>query len=155
MKILTKIKAFTLSEMIVVLLLTTILVSMAFAVLRLVEHQMAAIGGNYKWNTELNLLKQSLWIDFNRHDRIWYDASTEQLVFNNGLGEVVYEFQEGFIVKKLDTFHLKIEKKRFFFNGSASTNGEIDAIDIMLSKEQGNKQLFVFKKNAATTHINN
>ena len=51
-----KISAFTLNEMLVVLLVTTIVVSMGFAVLQLVQQQMGGIDRNYERNTELNLL---------------------------------------------------------------------------------------------------
>jgi len=66
----SKIKAFTLNEMLVVLLITAIVVGMSFAVLSLVQQQMHGIDGNYKKNTAFNLLKQSLWFDVISFDRL-------------------------------------------------------------------------------------
>ncbi|UJH68669.1 hypothetical protein [Allomuricauda sp. SCSIO 65647] len=154
MKRVTKIAAFTLSEMLVVLLLTTVVVGMAFAVLNLVQRQMQGIDGNYEQNTEFNLLRQSLWFDFNQYDGVWYDAKKSELVFANELYETVYGLHEAYIVKQQDTFFVEVAKREFFFKGQEQLSGEIDALGFGLSKKNGSQQLFVFKKNAATSHLN-
>tara|TARA_R110002094_G_scaffold202065_1_gene173391 strand:+ start:295 stop:504 length:210 start_codon:yes stop_codon:yes gene_type:complete len=59
-----KIKAFTLSEMVVVTILTSIIVGIAFSVLSLVQRHMYSIKQNFNNNTELSKLEQALWIDF-------------------------------------------------------------------------------------------
>ncbi|MEM9650388.1 MAG: prepilin-type N-terminal cleavage/methylation domain-containing protein, partial [Bacteroidota bacterium] len=64
MKGVKKLRAFTLSEMLVVLLLTVIVVGLAFSVLNLVQRQMSGIESNYARNTAFDQLKQSLWVDF-------------------------------------------------------------------------------------------
>lgn len=149
-----KIKAFTLNEMLVVLLITTILVGMAYAVLNLVQRQMHGIEGNYERNTEINLLRQSLWIDFNAHEGIWYDEDKAELFFANELKEVTYKITKDHIIKNRDTFHIQIIDKVFFFKGKSRLSGEIDALDIRMSKENGSKRIFVSKQNAATSYIN-
>ena len=107
-KVTSKIKAFTLNEMLVVLLITAIIVGMAFSVLSLVQRQMHGIEGNYERNTELNLLRQSLWIDFNSFEGIWYESKTNELLFVNELKEVKYQLFEDFIIKDTDTFQVQI-----------------------------------------------
>jgi prepilin-type N-terminal cleavage/methylation domain-containing protein len=153
-KVTSKIKAFTLNEMLVVLLITAIIVGMAFSVLSLVQRQMHGIEGNYERNTELNLLRQSLWIDFNSFEGIWYESKTNELLFVNELKEVKYQLFEDFIIKDTDTFQVQIKNKELFFRGISQLSGEIDALDFTMSKENGSKRLFVFKKNAATSYIN-
>ena len=154
MKVGLKIKAFTLSEMLVVLLLTSIVVGLAFSVLSLVHQQMRGIEGNYERNTEFNLLRQSLWVDFNQYDGIWYDVKKDELVFANGSEEKVYGFHKDYITQQQDTFYIEITKREFFFNGMKQASGEIDALDFTLSKKNGSQELFVFKRNAATSHLN-
>jgi len=153
-KKIVKIKAFTLNEMLVVLLITVIVIGMGFAVLSLVQRQMHGIDGNYEKNTELNLLRQSLWIDFNKFEGIWYEKDKGELFFVNELEEVNYQLYEDYIVKARDTFYVQIKDKSFFFKGNTQLSGEIDALDLRMSKENGLKRVFVFKKNAATSYIN-
>ncbi len=140
--------------MIVVLLITTMVVGMAFSVLRLVQNQMNGIAGNYERNTEFNLLRQSLWIDFNRYDRIYYNAKRRELQFVNEMGNRTYRFEENFTTKDIDTFRLKWETQRFLFEDHDSSSGEVDAIHFQTTKAFGNRTLFVYKSNAATTYMN-
>ncbi|OWW23501.1 hypothetical protein B4Q04_20085 [Zobellia sp. OII3] len=149
-----KISAFTLNEMIVVLLITTIVVGMAFSVLNLVQRQMAGIQYNYGNTTELNLLRQSLWIDFHRFDHIRYNEKNQVLVFENEMGVVRYEFEEGKIIKEKDTFNLKFEYNTFYFEDEEQSSGDIDAISLKTTMEYGGQRLFVFKKNSATIYMN-
>ena len=149
-----KIPAFTLSEMLVVLLITTIVVGMAFSVLNLVQRQMQGIGINFERTTELNLLKQSLWIDFNQSDGIWYNAREAQLLCINELRELTYTFHADFVVKEQDTFRIKGIRQKFFFKGEAQASGEVDALDISTSREMREQQFFIYKQNAATSFVN-
>lgn len=149
-----KIKAFTLNEMLVVLLITSLVVGMAYSVLRLVQIQMQGIASNYEQNTELNLLRQSLWIDFNQSDRVWFDSSKNELLLANGLKETHYMFKEEAIIKGKDTFFINIVAMERYFNGKESISGEIDALDLYTTKDQGSQRVFVFKRNAATSYVN-
>lgn len=154
MGMIKKIQAFTLNEMLVVLLLTVIIMSMAFAVLRLVQQQMHSIDENYEHNSEYNRLGQSLWLDFNQSDGVWYDEKTNELLFANELKEVTYELHEENVIKGIDTFQIKLATKQFFFLGKKQNSGEIDAMDLTTTKESGSQRLFVYKKNAATSFLN-
>jgi type II secretory pathway component PulJ len=145
-----KIEAFTLSEMIVVLIITSIIVGLAFTVLTLVQKQMLAIQRNFNNETELNLLEHSLRIDFNRYHKITYDNVEEKLHFKSEIGQKTYNFKDDYVVKDQDTFKLKILEKHVFFDGNIKTNGEIDAVKL----KTNNSQLFIFKTNDATSYLN-
>lgn len=150
-----KIKAFTLNEMLVVLLITVLVVGMAFSVLRLVQVQMHGISSNYEKNTELNLLRQSLWVDFNRFDRIWYNGAEQRMVFENEVAKSSYQILPEGVVKEKDTFWVLVPRWQLYFNGETVGKGEIDAIDLFIGKEdEVGKRVFVFKRNAATSYIN-
>jgi len=148
-----KIKAFTLSEMIVVLVITTIIVGLAFSVLNLVQRQMYGIESNYEKATELNLLKQSLWIDFNRYDYVLYDEKSQEISFSNEIKTIIYTINENVIIKEKDTFQINWTEKKYFFDNVEMFSGEIDALDFETTKEFGNQRLFVFKTNSATTYM--
>lgn len=149
-----KLRAFTLSEMIVVLLITAIVVGMAFSVLGLVQGQMDGIRKNYEKNTELDRLRQSLWIDFNSYDRAFYDRTLGELMFVSEPGSVRYRFDGQVIVKETDTFHIEGKDLVPYFENKERSFGEIDALGFGTTNEMGGRPVFVFKENAATTYMN-
>lgn len=150
----TKIQAFTLSEMVVVLIITSIVIGLAFSVLTLAQKHMSSIQKNFNKNTELNKLKQSLWLDFNRYSNIRYDHLEHVMILNNEIDSISYQFNETFIVKTIDTFNIQLQNKQVFFDGNIIEHGVIDAIKLETTKEFQNQILFVFKENDATHFMN-
>lgn len=149
-----KIQAFTLNELLVVLLITSIVIGMGFSVLQLVQRQMRGINGVYETQTEINLLRQSLWIDFNSYDGVWYDAGNDELIFENQLQTSRYQWFKSYIVKDSDTFHLKTGTKQFYYNGLQKEHGELDGLDLSFTENDGNKRIMVYKTNAASSYLN-
>ncbi|WP_306013957.1 MULTISPECIES: type II secretion system protein J [unclassified Allomuricauda] len=147
-----RIKAFTLHEMLVVLLITALVVGMAYSVLRLVQVQMSGIASNYSEAARIRRLKQSLWADFHSHDRIWYESETKEMIMVNELQQVRYHFMEQMVVKAQDTFKVDIRELTPYFKAEPVTNGEIDALDLYM-RQHNRVRLFVYKENAATSYI--
>ncbi len=153
MKTNKKIQAFTLSEIIVVLILTSIVVGLAFSVLGLVQKQMLAIQSNYNKSLEVQKLETSLWLDFNRYPNIRYDAIENELILKHELDSISYQFSEEHIVKAQDTFSIPLETKQFYFDGVISETNKVDAIKLRTTKAYQNRELFIFKKNDATIYM--
>lgn len=151
---LKKIQAFTLSEMMVVLVITSIVVGMAFSVLQLVQHHMQGIQHNYGTHTQVNLLRQALWTDLNRFNHVYYDGNKQQLLLTNEMGTLSYRFEGSFVIRDRDTFRVKVAEKTFFFENREIVQGQLDAIRLRTTKELGEQGLFVFKENSASTHLN-
>lgn len=149
-----KIKAFTLSELIVVLILTSIVVGLAFSVLTLVQKHMGSIQQNYNQKTKLNLLESILWTDFNRYSNIAYDSMNNTLELSSELGSTSYQFTKTSIIKDIDTFNIELENKSFFYKGNIIEKGIIDALKLETSKTFQNQKLFIYKKNDATAFMN-
>ena len=140
--------------MIVVLLITLIVVGMAFSVLNLVQRQMSGIAGIYDVKLETNMLRQSLWADFNRYSYIVYNGKEERLYLSNELDTKYYEITANGLVTQRDTFNIRLQSKVFYFNNQERATGEVDAIELKTSKEAGYQQIFVYKQNAAATYVN-
>lgn len=140
--------------MVVVLILTSIVVGLAFSVLSLVQKHMSGIQNNFINTAELNKLEQSLWLDFNRYSKIKYNDLDEELIFANELDSISYQFYESYIVKEQDTFRIPLQDKSLFFYGNQMESGHIDGIKLETTKAMQNQQLFIFKKNDATSFIN-
>ncbi|WP_046758578.1 hypothetical protein [Kordia jejudonensis] len=149
-----KIKAFTLSEMIIVVLLTVIVVGLAFSVLQLVQKHMYAIKNNFENSTQVTLLEQSLWIDANRSNSIQYDDYTNTLHFISEVDTVTYHFEKEYIRKELDTFSIHIANTLFYFEGKETTNRKIDAFKLTTEKEFQHRVIFISKRNDATIYMN-
>ena len=154
MKTKQRIQAFTLSEMIIVLIITSIVVGLAFSTLRLVQQYMNVIQDNFSKNTELGLLETSLWIDFNRYSIIEYNERENELNFSNEIDSKTYVLNENYIIKGIDTFNIKTHSKILFFNGNEVENGPVDAIKLNADKELQSQIIFIFKTNDATLHMN-
>jgi len=152
---LKKIKAFTLSELMVVLVLTAIVVGLAFSILNLVQKQMLGIQYNYATTTELHKLEQSLWIDFNTYNHIKYNANTNELLFKNEINSIRYIFQKEWVLKNNDTINIAIENKNFYLDGKNVNKGIIDAIELTQLEKSQNTSLFVYNKKDATYYMNN
>lgn len=154
MKIKTgKINSFSLQEMMVVLIITTVIVGMAFAVLNLVQRQMKGIENIYSVKTDVNHLRQSLWIDFNRYSNIRFDNNKSTLHFSNGLGEKTYTLADtDFLIN--ENLVIAYEHIEFYFDNRLVDSGQIDAISIKTTKETGNQEIFVFKSNTPETYLN-
>lgn len=135
--------------MVLVIILTSIMAGLAFAVLTLVQKQMLGIQDNFNRNAELNLLEQSLWLDFNRYSTIGFDGDENELRFSTELDSVHYAFKQGYIVKERDTFHVPIKQRSLYFQGGKVGGGKVDAIKLETKRPFTDQKLFIFKTNDA------
>ncbi|KAA2216573.1 PulJ/GspJ family protein [Maribacter flavus] len=147
-----KIKAFSLQEMMVVLIITSVVVGMAFAVLNLVQRQMNGIQNIYEVKNDIVGMRQSLWMDFSKANSVYYDSKRQELYFNNGMEERKYSVRDSLLVGT--NVELAIETIEFYFENQKVTQGEVDALSIKTTKDTGNAEIFVFKRNTPTTYMN-
>lgn len=149
-----KIAAFTLKEMLVVLVVTSIVISMGFTVLRLVQGQMGSISGSYQKKTDFNLAQRRLQMAFHQADGIWYAEGEKQLFFQNELKETTLILEANRMIYGKDTFQVAVGEIQCFYLGKPVVDGEIDALSLQTVKQQGARRVFVSKTNAATSFIN-
>lgn len=154
MKISTKIRAFTLNEMIIVLIITSIVVGLVFSVLTILQRRFHDIQQRFEHQTEKHKFEQSFWIDFNRYGSINYNEKRDELTFLSEIDSVRYQFYKDKIVKNLDTFMIDVEQKTFFFKGDKTQYGEIDAAKFTASKKGIDQTYFFSKRNDATHFMN-
>ena len=83
-----------------VLILTSIVVALAFSVLTLVQKHMRSIEENLKEHTIINKLEVSLSLDFNRFSRINYNDIEKELQFYNEIDTLHYQFNNDYIIKE-------------------------------------------------------
>jgi len=152
LKINNKIQAFTLSEMMVAIVITLLVVGMAFSVLSLVQKHMNGISYNLNNSTRLDILEQALWIDFNRFEKVQY--KNDELVFKNEIDSIRYKIQDEKIIRTIDTFDIQLQNFELLFDGKKVNSGFINAVKLVTGNESQNKILFIYKKNDATLYMN-
>ena len=149
-----KLKSFTLAELLVVMIITAIVVGMAFTVLRIVQKQIHAIQTNFDKTSTLALFEQKLWQDFNETNAIIYDNQNQTLMMTSEIDTITYLFKEDFSMRNLDTIKLKINTQNAFFKGKEVTKGYIDAIRLSAETSLPDYEIFVSKKNDITFFMN-
>lgn len=150
----TKIKSFTLAELLIVMVITAIVIGMAFSVLRLVQNQITAIQKNYEKSSNLALFEQKLWQDFYELHILKFNTETNSLIMQSEIDTVIYSFQEDYTLRNNDTLKIKLDITKVFFDGKEVKNGSIDAMSISGEKELHEYAIFVSKTNDITLKMN-
>lgn len=148
----TKVKSFTLSELLVVMIITVIVVGITFGVLSLVQKQIRTIEKNFQKTTELSLLEQQLWQDFYQHNKVLY--SEEKLIMISDIDTIEYTFKSGYSLRNKDTIALKLTPAKTYYMGTEIKSGYIDAISISADQEIPDYSIFVTAKKDAAHFIN-
>jgi len=149
-----KVKSFTLSELIVVLIISMIVVGIAFSVLTLVKKQIGKIEKNYHLTTQLSLFEEQLWRDFNTSQEIVFDAAEQNLVMTNGLEQTVYHFESSYVVRNADTLRLQLTIDTIYLDGKSVRDGLTDALKVTAYQDIPQYNFFVYKKNDASLYMN-
>tara|TARA_R110002072_G_scaffold7503_2_gene40928 strand:+ start:725032 stop:725508 length:477 start_codon:yes stop_codon:yes gene_type:complete len=146
---LRKYKAFTLTELLIGIMLTMVIVGLSYSVLSLILRNMNAIEENLHISTELSLLEQQLYVDFNSLGLVIYNKTDEEILFTSPIDTVRYNVTESIIIRNLDTLNNTQNDMTFYFEGNQVQEGIIDAIKIdFLERDQN---IFLYKVNDATT----
>ncbi|AOW20782.1 PulJ/GspJ family protein [Urechidicola croceus] len=154
MRLNKKIESFTLSEMMVVLIISAIVISLAITVLNLVQQQIRSITNNFDKNTEIRLLERALFNDFNTHDLV-FNKKENQLICINPQDTILYTFNTEYVLRNKDTLKIKIAENTVYLDAQEVNEKSIDAITLTLSDEFLNKKLFIFKQKDASYYMNN
>ena len=148
-----KIKSFTLTEMMVVLVISAIVVGLAFTILSIVQKNMLSIEENYTYSTELTQLEVALTTDFNSFTKVDWIENQDMLQFSSPLASRSYVFYQDSIVSDISMFKVQLKDKSFFFEGKNINSGSIDAIKLKFAKTSDNHAIFVYKKNDPAIHF--
>ncbi|QYJ68274.1 PulJ/GspJ family protein [Flavobacterium litorale] len=148
-----KIKSFTLSEMLVVMIITAIVVGIAFSVLRLVQKQIITVERNFQKTTEISLFEQRIWQDYNQHNKIV--TTNNKIILTSVTDTVIYNFSQNYVLRNTDTINVKLAIDKFYYLGKEVKSGFIDAVSISAENEIPNHTLFVSTQYDATHYMNN
>ncbi len=148
-----RVSGFTLTEMLIVLAISTIVVGLAFAIISLFSKNVGHIQNNYQSSTENHLFQNQLTIDFNRYHKIVYNNIEEELKFISPLDSIVYKFDENLVIRGLDTILKTKFRKELFYSGDEVSHGSIDAIKLFFTKTPNQNYIFIYKENDAFSYL--
>lgn len=146
-------KAFTIAELLVVLVISAIVVSLAIVVLLLVQKQMQSIQSIERKKQEMIFLERALWQDLNQGS-MYYTLKEQKLTKYTQIDTVRYLFNDGYVLRNKDTIHVEVVKIRAFLDGHEMNEGDVDAIEVLFSKKFHHKELFVSKRMDASFYMN-
>lgn len=145
----TKLKSFTLSEMLVVLIITAIIVGMAFSVISLVRKQVNTLKVNTENQTKVELLESKLYINFNKYAEIQF-TEKKGFVCKNEVDSTFFIIKDNLIISDQDTLTTKLKEVKAFYKNEIVKQGRVDALEVILNKDKkGTESIFVYKVNDA------
>lgn len=149
-----KVKAYTLSELIIVIIITSIVAGLSFSVLNLVHSHMNQISRNFDYELKVKQAELKMTIDFNNYSKI-YIAGDDKLVFKNYKDSLIYRLESGYFIQDRDTLDLAISDKAYFFRGNKVKRGNVDALEVIFRQSDKLKtRLFVYRKTDALNILN-
>jgi len=148
-----KIRAFTLNELIVVMVVTVIVIGLAYSILSLVQSHMKGISYNFENATKINLMEQALTIDFNSYDQSEI-LKNGHILFKNELDSISYEFDQGWFIRSTDTFDISVGEIKFFLDDNEINLGKFNAIKVTINPEEKKEDIFIYKQNDAQNYMN-
>jgi type II secretory pathway pseudopilin PulG len=148
-----KINAFTLGEILVVLVVSSIVISMAFVVVSMVQKQVYLIQNNLSKKQQIQFFETTLLRDMNSYS-VFFQKQENCLLLRNTKDSIRYIFYDDFVIRKTDTIKISFENKKLFLEGTFVLDGKVDAIELNLSNSYANAQLFLQKTKDATFYLN-
>ena len=130
-----KLNGFTLSEVLVVMLITSIVITLAILVLNIVQKEFSAIQLNFEQKTDIRSLEQALWNDLNNHN-VFFEKETNKLIAVSKKDTVIYSFQDNFVLRKTDTLQISGTTIKPYLDIIAVNKGEIDGLELTLDKKK-------------------
>lgn len=138
-----KIKAFTLSEMLVVMATTILILGFCFLILRWTQSYFYTYTSSIENKTIATRTAHHLRMDFNRFENIFV-LSENQFFFYSPLDTVRYQIESEYIIRKKDTVKIKVNDFIFYNRGQKVQVGAIDALDFTINGYK-KQRFFIFQ----------
>ncbi|MFD2568598.1 prepilin-type N-terminal cleavage/methylation domain-containing protein [Pseudotenacibaculum haliotis] len=149
-----KIQAFTLSELLVVLVISSIVVTLSFLALGNVQKQVRSINQTFEKQQQIIKLERWITMDINT-SKARFDQNNKVLECSNAKETAKYRFTESGIIRGTDTLKLVPKKMKLYLDGEEVKSGTVDALEFTFSDTYAQKGFFVFKRKDASYYMNN
>ncbi len=146
-----KLKGFTLSEIIVVLAISGVVVLAAFEVILLLEKHMGSLRKSFNYKEEVEIVEYALLNDLNTH-KGYYSYKEKTIYFYSPLDTVAYKLRDSVLMRKKDMLSDNIKEYCLFFEGDKVSDGCFDAVSIQFSCGTRKNNVFVAAPNDANIY---
>ena len=147
-----KIKAFTLTEIMVVMIISSMVISLAFTVLKLVYKQTSMIKKTIEMKHNIQVLERLFWKDFN--DFGVAELKEDRLFFKSPMDSVFYKISDNMMIRNNDSIYLVDFSSVFYLDGVINKKGKVDAVKINFEESFSGSDLFVFGYKDASFYLN-
>lgn len=141
----SKLASFTISEMLVVFVITAIIISISLTILNLVQSNFSRLQSKTDKSNETSIIVSRIERDLHYFNEITINED-KNLKFRNPLDSVQYELVEPFIIFQEDTIGKDILDVILFYKGEPVRIGLVDAIKLKTADKK--KLFFLFKSNS-------
>ncbi|AUC13867.1 hypothetical protein BTO06_01285 [Tenacibaculum sp. SZ-18] len=148
----SKLKAFTLTELIVVMIISTIVISLSYMAFSMVRKQVNNIQNRLTLKEELLSLEKVLNRDLNTFGIA--DYKNQILKLKNPLDSIFYKIDNKQVLRNKDTFKVVVNEFTVFLNGQKVKSGKIDALRFS-SENINNREVFIYTIKDAASYLNN
>ena len=132
------VNAFTLVEMVIVLIIASLIVALSFTVLDIVQRNLGNISKQFSVENNRILLQSRLEANFLKYGESYYDRNKEQIVFRNNIDSIIYRLNNDFLIMEDDTIDFKFQKIYFYDLYESSKTDQIWYFSLFFkSKNQG------------------
>lgn len=149
-----KLKAFTLGELLVVMVVSSIVISETFLVLDMTRKLVNTMQENYEKKQAFHFFQTTFSRDFNLNTA-FYHVKEKRLNLLNTKDSIQYLFLDTMVLRNQDTFHVELGKIVLFLDGKIVTDKNTDAILIEASNSFTQQKMFVQQRKDAAYYINN
>lgn len=131
-----RLRAFTLVELLVVMVLSSIFVALAFTMFQIIQQQFVAYGTSGKIALETDNIQRLLHYDFKYAEKI--ETEPRQLICQHQGYTIHYLFDDNHLIRwkensnGRDTFNIKTKHLNCFLMGQPVTNSFTDACSITI-----------------------
>ena len=149
-----KLKSFTIAELLVTMIITVIVVGMAFAVLRYVNQTIYKIEKNYKRINDLLLFEERLALDMSNAGIVIVERSRNRVYMINEISTTRYQFGKAFVLRNSQKIDLTLEISEVYLNGQSSLKDTITGISVNCGREFPDYNIHVSRSNDCSVQMN-
>jgi len=148
-----KIQAFTLGELLVVMVVSSIVVTISFMALGNVQKQIRLVNKTFEKQQKILKLERLLMSDLNA-SKATFDIQSKTITFQSNADTVQYKLLDKNIIRQEDTLDIATSKLTLYLHGEKTSTGKFDAMEFLFSDTYNQQGFFIYKRNDASHYIN-